>query len=238
MKFDEYYRQYYGRIVAFARSYVNDEMVAQDIAADSMVKLWIHLKENPEADLHNWLFVIVKNLCLDYLKHQRIKQKDLAEVSLWRIQDLDFKISSLDRYEYDSVASGEIRKIVTRVLSEQTERTRSIFIRSRVYGKRNCEIAESMGLSEKNIEYHISKVLKVLKIALKDYLKVLILFVLMSFIIQSVFRNEEVAANSRHFADDTSALCAESGVESRSRGFGTQSRGQGILRYPESLPQD
>lgn len=216
MKFDEYYRQYYGRIVAFARSYVNDEMVAQDIAADSMVKLWIHLKESPEADLHNWLFVIVKNLCLDYLKHQRIKQKALAEVSLWKIQDLDFKISSLDRYEYDSVASGEIRKIVTRVLSEQTERTRSIFIRSRVYGKRNCEIAESMGLSEKNIEYHITKVLKVLKIALKDYLKVLILFVLMSFIIQSVFRNEEVAANSRHFADDTSALCAESGVESRS----------------------
>ena len=82
MKFDEYYRQYYGRIVAFARSYVNDEMVAQDIAADSMVKLWIHLKESPEADLHNWLFVIVKNLCLDYLKHQRIKQKALAEVSL------------------------------------------------------------------------------------------------------------------------------------------------------------
>ena len=179
MKFDEYYRQYYGRIVAFARSYVNDEMVAQDIAADSMVKLWIHLKESPEADLHNWLFVIVKNLCLDYLKHQRIKQKALAEVSLWKIQDLDFKISSL-----------------------------------------------------------ISKVLKVLKIALKDYLKVLILFVLMSFIIQSVFRNEEVAANSRHVSDDTSALCAESGVESRSRGFGTQSRGQGILRYPESLPQD
>ena len=124
MKFDEYYRQYYGRIVAFARSYVNDEMVAQDIAADSMVKLWIHLKENPEADLHNWLFVIVKNLCLDYLKHQRIKQKALAEVSLWKIQDLDFKISSL-----------------------------------------------------------ISKVLKVLKIVLKDYIKVLIMFVLMSFII-------------------------------------------------------
>ena len=48
----------------------------------------------------------------------------LAEVSLWRIQDLDFKISSL-----------------------------------------------------------ISKVLKVLKIALKDYLRVLILFVLLGFII-------------------------------------------------------
>ena len=63
-------------------------MVAQDIAAESMVKLWMHLKEYPDADIHHWLFVIVKNLCLDYLKHQRIKQKTLAEVSLWRTQDL------------------------------------------------------------------------------------------------------------------------------------------------------
>ncbi|MGM9767640.1 MAG: RNA polymerase sigma-70 factor [Candidatus Cryptobacteroides sp.] len=181
MKFDEYYRQYYGRIVAFARSYVNDEMVAQDIAADSMVKLWIHLKENPGAELHNWLFVIVRNLCLDYLKHQRIKQKTLAEVSLWKLQDLDFKISSLDRYEHDSVVSGEIRGIVNNVLNGQTARTKSIFIRSRVYGKKNCEIAEEMGLSEKNIEYHITKVLKALKVALKDYLKLFILFVLLDF---------------------------------------------------------
>ena len=48
MKFDEYYRKYYGRIIAFARSYVNDDMVAQDITADSMIKLWKFLKENPE----------------------------------------------------------------------------------------------------------------------------------------------------------------------------------------------
>ena len=181
MKFDEYYRQYYRRIVAFARSYVNDEMVAQDIAADSMVKLWLHLKENPDAEIHNWLFVIVKNRCLDYLKHQRIRQKTLAEVSLWKIQDLDFKISSLDRYDNDSVASGEIREIVNKVLDGQPERTKSIFIQSRVYGKKNREIAEAMGLSEKNIEYHIAKVLKALKVALKDYLRVFILFVLLEF---------------------------------------------------------
>ncbi|MGN1231977.1 MAG: RNA polymerase sigma-70 factor [Candidatus Cryptobacteroides sp.] len=216
MKFDEYYRQYYGRIVAFARSYVNDDMVAQDIAADSMVKLWIHLKEDPDDEIHNWLFVIVRNLCLDYLKHQRIKQKALAEVSLWKIQDLDFKISSLDGYEHDSVVSGEIRGIVNKVLNEQTAKTRSIFIKSRVYGKKNCEIAESMGLSEKNIEYHITKVLKALKIALKDYLKVFIMFLLFDFFIQMQDKNEEVDVYCRHFADESTALCTKSGLESRS----------------------
>ena len=150
-------------------------MVAQDIAAESMVKLWMHLKEHPDADIHHWLFVIVKNLCLDYLKHQRIKQKTLAEVSLWRTQDLEFKISSLDRYGHDSTASKEIREIVNRVLDKQNSRTRNIFILSRVYGKKNREIADGMGLSEKNIEYHITKVLKALKIALKDYLMVLMI---------------------------------------------------------------
>ncbi|MDY6377074.1 MAG: RNA polymerase sigma-70 factor [Bacteroidales bacterium] len=181
MKFDEYYRQYYRRIVAFARSYVNDEMVAQDIAADSMVKLWMHLKDNPDADIHHWLFVIVKNLCLDYLKHQRVKQKTLAEVSLWKTQDLDFKISSLDRYGHDSVKSREIQGIVNRVLNKQSPRTKKIFFMSRIYGKKNREIAESVGLSEKNIEYHITKVLKALKIALKDYLMVFLLFGLLKF---------------------------------------------------------
>lgn len=181
MKFDEYYWQYYRRIVAFARSYVNDEVVAQDIAADSMVKLWMHLKDNPDADIHHWLFVIVKNLCLDYLKHQRIKQKALAEVSLWKTQDLDFKISSLDKYGHDSVKSREIQGIVNRVLNKQSPRTKKIFIMSRIYGKKNREIAESAGLSEKNIEYHITKVLKALKIALKDYLMALLLFGLLKF---------------------------------------------------------
>lgn len=182
MQFDDYYKQYYVRIVAFARSYVNDEMVAQDIAAESIVKLWIHLKDNPDAEVHRWLFVIVKNLCLDYLKHQRIKQKTLAEASLWRTRDLDFKISSLDKYEHDDVASREIREIVNKVLGKQNPRTRSIFIKSRVYGKKNREIAEAMGLSEKNIEYHITKVLKVLKIALKDYLIIYIMSVLFDFL--------------------------------------------------------
>ena len=176
MKFDEYYSQYYRRIFAFARSYVNDEMVAQDIAADAMVKLWMHLKDNADADVHHWLFVIVRNLCLDYLKHQKIKQKTLAEVALWRMQDLDFKISSLDKYGHDSLISGEIQEIVNRVVEEQSPRTREIFIMSRVYGKKNREIAQEMGLSEKNIEYHISKVLKALKIALKDYLMVFIIY--------------------------------------------------------------
>lgn len=175
MTFDEYYSQYYRRTVAFARSYVNDEMVAQDIAADAMVKLWMHLKDNPDAKVHHWLFAIVRNLCLDHLKHQKIKQKTLAEVALWKTQDLDFKISSLDKYGHDSVISGEIQEIVSRVVEEQSPKTRDIFVKSRIFGKKNREIALEMGVTEKNVEYHISKVLKALKIALKDYLMVFII---------------------------------------------------------------
>ena len=213
MKFDEYYRLYYRRIVAFARSYVIDEMAAQDIAADSMVKLWMHLKDRPDEDIHNWLFVIVKNLCLDYLKHQRIKQKTIVEVSLWKIQDLDFRISSLDKYGQESVASREIREIVNRVLDKQDARTKSIFITSRVYGKKNREIAESMGLSEKNIEYHITKVLKALRMALKDYLIVFILFGLFEINLQTQ-KYEETAVHFQHLADRSSGFSTETGLES------------------------
>ena len=40
----------------------------------------------------------------------------------------------------------------------------------------NREIAMELGISEKTVEYHISKALKVLRVALKDYLPLVGIF--------------------------------------------------------------
>lgn len=41
---------------------------------------------------------------------------------------------------------------------------------SRFENRSNKEIAETVGLSVKSVEYHIGKALKVLRVSLKDYL--------------------------------------------------------------------
>ena len=39
------YTQYYKRAFLFAKSYVRDEMAAEDIASDALMRLWDALKE-------------------------------------------------------------------------------------------------------------------------------------------------------------------------------------------------
>ena len=58
-------------------------------------------------------------------------------------------------------------------LYQLPEQTRQAFILSRFKDKSNREIAEALGISVKGVEYHITKALKALRVALKDYLPLL-----------------------------------------------------------------
>ena len=58
------------------------------------------------------------------------------------------------------------------------EQSRRIFYLSRVERMPHREIAEKMNISVKGVEYHITKVIKELRIQLKDYLPLLALFLI------------------------------------------------------------
>ena len=68
--------------------------------------------------------------------------------------------------------SSEITRILEDTLASLPEQTRQIFIMSRYEQMSVKEIAETLHLAPKSVEYHITKSLKVLRIALKDYLPV------------------------------------------------------------------
>lgn len=56
------------------------------------------------------------------------------------------------------------------------KQTRDIFIRSRYNNQSHKEIAAALGISTKTVEFHITKALKVLRIALKGYYPLLAFF--------------------------------------------------------------
>lgn len=69
-----------------------------------------------------------------------------------------------------SFSARRPRRLVDRTLDALPERTREIFVRSRFRGQSYKEIAAEMGTTVKSVEFEVSKAMKLLRVALKDYL--------------------------------------------------------------------
>lgn len=145
-------------------------MVAEDIASESLIKLWEKLKTGTIDYTEPLLFTILKNKALDYLKHEEVKRMAFTSLADWESQELSIRVSTLEMCEPDDIFSDEVERIVQKTLNRLPEQTRQIFLLSRYEEKSNKEIAEHAGISVKGVEYHISKALKALRITLKDYL--------------------------------------------------------------------
>ena len=166
-KFYELFKQK-DKFIRFAYFYVLDKQVAEDLVMDSFLYYWEN-RDNVDikGNLIAYILKILKHKSLDYLKLQKIHNaahEKMREEALW---DLDKNIASLEQFESYDVITDECRRMVMDAVKHLPEKTRRIFLLSRVRNMKYNEIAEEMGLSEKSVEYHITKALKVLREKLK-----------------------------------------------------------------------
>ena len=174
--FNEIYTSYYKKSFFFAKSYVHDDLAAEDIASESLIKLWENLKTEKIDYIEPLLLTILKNKALDYLKHEEVKRTAFESMVDWHQQELSIRISTLESCDPNEIFSDEVESIIRETLKLIPEQTQRIFLLSRFENKSNKEIAELMGISVKGVEYHISKALKALRITLKDYLPLFYFF--------------------------------------------------------------
>ncbi len=173
--FTSIYNSYYKKSYYFAKSYVHDEIAAEEIASESLIKVWEKVKAEEIDYLQPLLLTIIKNKALDYLKHEEVKRSAFEHIGDWQTQELQLRITSLEGCNPNDLFSAEEEKILHSTLKKLPEKTEEIFILRRFENKCNKEIAASTGLSEKSVEYHITKALKVLRVALRDYLPMTLL---------------------------------------------------------------
>lgn len=176
MEFEDLYKRFYRKSFLFTMSYVHNEMVAEDITSEVLIKLWTELRRgginNPDA----FLLTLLKNKALDYLKHEVVREDAFNNLKTAHQEELDMRISMLESCDPEEVFTTEIQQIIRTTLATFPEQTQLIFEMSRFDNKSNKEIADELGLSVKSIEYHITKVLKALRVSLKDYLPIFYFF--------------------------------------------------------------
>ena len=140
-----------------------DSAVTEEIVQDVFLVVWKQRHTLPEdSDLKKYMFRCARNLCWDHLEKLRIKTIPIDELDLDNI----YRRSNsylLDSEALDKLYEDDLRKMIGETLGKMSSQTREIFWMSREQNLSNKEIAERMNLSEKAIEYHISKAIKLIR---------------------------------------------------------------------------
>ncbi|MDR1103690.1 MAG: RNA polymerase sigma-70 factor [Tannerella sp.] len=175
-RFNRLYRDYRSRFVRFAKTYVEDFDTAEDIVMDSMMYYW----ENRHALRHGdnlpaYVLAVVKSKCINWLQRERTREdveSHLRQTADW---ELDLRIATLEACNPEKLFSDDVKRIIDKTVTSLPARSREIFIRSKYGNQTNREIADALKLSVKSVEYHMTKTMKQLRTALKDYLPFLFL---------------------------------------------------------------
>lgn len=172
--FEKIYKLYYPKMFAFAKNYIQANEDAENVVQDVFVVLWEKKDElELSCTLTTYLFTLVKNRCLNYLRHKLIEEEFNTQMK----EELGFKLYALESLEYSYPSEKELQAVIQRALDALPERCREVFIKSRIEGLKYKEISEELGISVNTVENHIVTALKKLRVALKDYLPLLLFLV-------------------------------------------------------------
>ena len=176
--FDRLFGEYRPRFIRFAASYVTDAAVAEDIVMESFKAAWERRALLSERSLPPYVLVIVRNKCLNHLRARQVRLRAEEHLHSHGARMLELRISTLEACEPAQLFSDEARRLVNETLDRLPDRTREVFVRSRFRGESYKEIAAALGTTVKSVEFEISKAMRSLRVSLKDYLPLLMLFLL------------------------------------------------------------
>lgn len=181
--FEYLFKRYYPRLLGYAVRFVQDEDMARDILQECFMTFWERRHLLAAVSLSSLLFLMVRNACLNYLKHSAL----VRHIPIDYLNELDGeeKLYSADLMlsADEPVLYEDLKRQIDDALSQLSPRSREIFLLSRFKGLKNREIAEMLGISTTAVEKHISKSLKLISDYLKDNTSYTSYLIIMSFLL-------------------------------------------------------
>ena len=158
--------EYFFALSSFAAKYLEDNEASEDLAQEVLCDLWLHRQRFENIiSLKSYLYQIVRNRCLNVLKHRRVEAKYFAEQS--------FKTES--DFFLNQILEEEVYLILKEALDTLPEQTRQIYDLS-LLGHDNQEIASLLGLTLDAVKARKKRGKQLLQEKLKNLIYMLILF--------------------------------------------------------------
>ncbi|MCF2442844.1 RNA polymerase sigma-70 factor [Dyadobacter sp. CY345] len=154
------YDRYFRILFNYTYSKVNDQFAAQEIVQELFVSIWQQSNRSKVNSGRSYLFSSVKNLIISYYRKEYTRK---FHYDRWQIQSED----SVNLTDQD-ILTSDLQIRYEEGLHLLPPKCKEVFILSRK-GNSNKEIALQLSISEKTVEQHITKALRVLKEYLKEH---------------------------------------------------------------------
>ena len=147
---------------------IHDDDEAEEIVQEMFFRIWDKRNQlEIRSSVKNYLFRSVKNLCINYITHNKIKSEYAGKI-----------LSDVNTREIgESYFEPELAEKIEKCIDELPEKRKRIFRMSRENGLKYHEIAEKLGISVKTVEVQMGMALKTLRDRLKDYRTLLLLYI-------------------------------------------------------------
>ena len=171
---------YFSRLNDFAKHVIKDDTISQDIVLEVFLKLWENRSKIESLNLEAFLFRIVRNSCIDYIKHIKVLNNRMHEIEISSKYEELYRIDFVGNEPYILIEQ-ELKNKIENTIKGLPDRCREVFILSRMEGLKNKEIAEKLDINIKNVERHLNRALQSFRKNFTDELPiVLIVMVLKS----------------------------------------------------------
>lgn len=150
------FREFYPSLCYFAERLLQDGYAAEEIAQDSLLKLW---ERHPNFSSRNavkaFLYITVRNACLKSIRSSGRYQDHINTLS-------DFSDSHEDPAEFELIRTDVYHTIYQAILQLPPQCSKIVRM-SYLEGLKNHEIAEKLEISEQTVKNQKVKAIKLMK---------------------------------------------------------------------------
>lgn len=158
--FEAVYNLYWSKVYAVCYNNIKEAEIAKELVQDIFKSLWERREELQLENAGNYLIRAAKFKTFEYIRN-KVSQQQHLNIKLQNT------IDSTNCTE-EHILYNELKIKVDSVVETLPAQCRRVYKMSREKGMSNKEIAFSLFISERAVEYHITKALSVLKLNLAD----------------------------------------------------------------------
>lgn len=156
--FTEIYNRYWETLFAIGYNFTKDKEMSREVVQDVFMSLWEHRTDNIVNNLGGWLATAIKFSVFKQLQRGRRRQEILEAGTT----------PALAVQGDDAVHALFLKEYINGAIEKLPEKCQLVFRYSREQGMTIPEIAEHLGVSQKTVDNHLNKALRIIRGTLKD----------------------------------------------------------------------